>query len=463
MISLNLYDRPMRGEAHLGNITRIARGYSRTSRAIGGYWAGQFTISAEDVGPSAMTDFFQQRLGCIVKETAGGLPSWEGFIIEMRLILDGVEYMTSLDPAWCHNRVKVIYSEPDSLDSEQGVLDYDPDHPLDSFQDTLQDFSEWESLAAPARYRLVVKQTGADDPDQWGFMGAAFTETNADDSIYIYEDVEMTDEGWASSGRTSPASYQVVPVDGSQQQDTGWLDDEVSQAEYGVIEAILSEGQMPVETAEILRARELAAYGSPRSRPVNVDLGEPSEDSLTVLLAGFWHTLDWEHQETTLLLGASNLISTLVGQSQFVSMAWSGDNGIGVRADCEQAPRGYGDLIEDAIRMGDLEGNIWVGGVYDERGFGYGQGPQSVGYRIRDGRLYDRAGSPVLAPLVRPGFLMRVSNAYLAGIPPGGDVWEDPQVAYVDEVQFVAPNVLRLRLFTDEESIITLRQQLRQL
>jgi hypothetical protein len=40
-------------------------------------------------------------------------------------------------------------------------------------------------------------------------------------------------------------------------------------------------------------------------------------------------------------------------------------------------------------------------------------------------------------------------------------VWDDPQVAYVDEVEFVAPDTLKLHMYGEEEGIITLLEQAR--
>lgn len=465
MHSLLLSQRPTLGEAYVGDITHIARGWRRSSRAVGGYWTGSFGIDASQMGRSQMSDFYERYLGCIVREYCAGLLSWEGYICEMRLVMDGFEHMRSLLPEHWHNKVAVFYSAMSSVDSQQGNLSYDPGSPLDSFQDDAQDFSDWQTTSGSAAYRIVVVQTGADDKDQWGFLGATFTTTNTNDSIYVYEDEELTDEGWASSGRTTPSTYTIEPVEGAgTPQSTSWSTNADSIAEYGQMEYLETLGSLPPETAEVLRDRHLTQFAWPRSQLVGGGtLGERRlEDRLVVAVAGFFHTLNWRYRSTSRIANGSDLITTLVGESEFVTAGRIEANGISAKADCDPVPQRLGDLCEDVINVGDLEGNIWQGGVYGDRKFRYEQAPTSVDYHLRGPYLTDKAGVRILAPLVEPGFLVRISGAMLAGQPPGtSSLWDDPQVAYVDEVEFMAPDQLRLKLFGEVGSIITLMEQIR--
>jgi len=86
--------------------------------------------------------------------------------------------------------------------------------------------------------------------------------------------------------------------------------------------------------------------------------------------------------------------------------------------------------------------------------------PTAVEYYLREGQLVDRAGAPVIPSLLKPGFLMENGDAPAGGQPVGGDVWDDPRVAYVEEVEFRAPDGLSLRLYGEEESIELLQQEL---
>lgn len=104
MISLELAT----GTNEVIDITSVARDWQRSSRALGGCWEGMFT--AQGLARADMVRWFEQCLGYGVTERYCGLVTWHGYIYEMRLRLDGVEYLRSLAPQQWHNRVKVRYS-----------------------------------------------------------------------------------------------------------------------------------------------------------------------------------------------------------------------------------------------------------------------------------------------------------------------------------------------------------------
>ena len=469
MHSLNLFGRPTRGQPHIENITRIAKKWTRSTRATGGYWAGQFAISGQDVGRNGLTDFFFKRIGSVIKETVGGMPSWEGYIAEMRLISDGIEYMITLDPQFCHNRVRVLYTFPNSVDSNQGALTYDPNLPPDfSFQDVGQDFSEWQTLAGDAKYRIVV--TNADGTKNWGFLAEAFQTTNPEDSIVVHDKLDLTDDDWEGPDRfdlaaqKTPVSYVIEDIERSgTRQDTGWSGNPDSSDEYGTIEYIETMGEIPTEVATVLQARHLTEYGFPRSKPVgSITPGqEGSEDQLIVMLNGFWHTANWVYTDSNTMDSCSDLMATLAGLTEFVVAGRIEYNGLAFKVEAARHPRLVGDIMANVISFGDADGGLWKGGVYDDKALEYEPSPTTVDYSIRNNQLVNRVGSPVLPPLLRPGFLVRVTDAFLGGVPISGSTGDDPQVAYVNEVTFTAPDILTLRLFGGAESILTLRAQAR--
>ncbi len=466
MYSLLLFERPTRSEAFCSDLTRIARNWRRSTRALGGYWAGSFELSAEDMGRGGLTDFYERSLGNIVREyAAGGLLGWEGYILEMRLVLGGVEYFTTLLPDWWHNYVQVVYTHPDAEDSEQGNLAYDV-APGDSFQDDAQDFSDWETLAGDGVYRIAV--TNTDGSVGTAHLGAAFTTDNADDSIACWEDLELTEDGWTGTHLTkTPTSYKVYNrLLAGRRTDTGWSENTDSSGEYGRMEYIATLGSATVHSATLLRNRHLTEFAWPRSRMVggiSVPGAQASaQDRLLVLVGGFWHTLNWRYRSTSRLGSCSSLITTLVGESEFVTAGRIETNALAVTVDCEPNPQRLGDLIESVINFGDEGDDVWQGGVYGGRELRYEEAPTTVKYYLQSGRLVDAGGVAVLPPLLEPGFLLRNSDAPMTWQPPGtSSVWDDPQVAYVDEVEFIAPDKLKLRLWGEEESIIVLQEQIK--
>lgn len=366
-MSLVLY-RPLPSSALAmpGNITAVVRNYRRSIRAIGGFWSGSFELSGADLSRAELIDFYSNNLGCRLVERTFGVVSWEGYILQMDLVMDGVNYRRTLKPDRWHNKVKVIYSS-----------------------------------------------------------------------------------------------------DIGERQDTGWSENTDSSDIYGEMQYVISLGGATSAAATALRDRHLAEYAWPRSRMVGgitIPAGgtQSGDDVLHVLVAGYWHTLNWRYRETSETDTASDLITTLVGESEFVSLGRIETNSLSVHIDCYPIPQRLGDLIEGIIMQGDASGNIWQGGVYEDRQMVYEQAPTSVEYYLRDGLLVNAAGAPVVPQLLRPGFLLMNANAPTGGQPPGAsDIWDDPRVAYVDEVEFIAPDTLKLRLFGEEESVLTLRQQIR--
>jgi len=78
--------------------------------------------------------------------------------------------------------------------------------------DPSQDFSDWETAVAPAIYYIEVLNT--DGTYCWGFMGAAFTTYDANDSVYVYTDYGLTTPGWNETAVTGKVieSYAVYLV-----------------------------------------------------------------------------------------------------------------------------------------------------------------------------------------------------------------------------------------------------------
>jgi hypothetical protein len=104
--SVVLYRSINNGSGSLGNITdRIKDTWRRSTRAVGGYWWG----TCEYAGASGeLLEMFLEGMMREFRENSGGLITWQGFVAEMELQLNGVRYMRSmLNMA---NAVKCIYT-----------------------------------------------------------------------------------------------------------------------------------------------------------------------------------------------------------------------------------------------------------------------------------------------------------------------------------------------------------------
>ena len=669
MYELLIFHRPTT-TGLLGNYTSVARNWRRTSQAVGGYWLGSFVLSSEDLTQRELIDFYECNLRFRLEEHSAGELTWEGYIMEMRLALDGVEYMRTMRPEWFHNKVKVIYRSIEYLGSEllsnigfetaggggadiwanwtenagdgaladegaivhtgshackatadlqllgntgfetaggggadiwanwtenagdgaladEGTIVYGGSHACKATAGASQNTYVKQAIAVTAehsykltfytrgdgtydgQYKIYDVTNGADIValTSTGVTGTAYQAVTVEfdapvgcASVEIYLYCPDTDTGiayfdhvhaWAapdtyvkqaiavtaehsykltfytrgdgtyagqykiwddinnedikalgSTGVTGTTYTQVtayfdapadcssveiylycpdaaggvayfdtssakeVTVEEGSRQTIAFSENTDSSDEYGEMEAILTLPKTTSAAATAMRDAQLKGYAWPRSRLVSgLAFPRPSavkEDQLLVVVAGYWHTLNWRYREASIEDTVSNLITTLVGLSEFVSAGRIETNSLAAYAECDPIGQRLGDLIEDLIAQGDASGNVWKGGVYGDREFVYEQAPTEPRYFLHGGRLVDVVGVEVLPPLLEPGFLLYNASAPTAALPPGtSSAWDDPRVCYVDEVEFIAPDGLRLKLYGEEPTIEILTEQIR--
>ena len=111
MFSLHLFQRLGEGSAWEQALTQYARNtWRRTTRAIGGYWQGDFTIAG--ISSYRMQQLYSTMIGKRVQEWSYGDVQWEGQIVDLQMTLNGVIHQQSLDAEMWHNRVKCQYTYP---------------------------------------------------------------------------------------------------------------------------------------------------------------------------------------------------------------------------------------------------------------------------------------------------------------------------------------------------------------
>jgi hypothetical protein len=132
-------------------------------------------------------------------------------------------------------------------------------------------------------------------------------------------------------------------------------------------------------------------------------------------------------------------------------------NTLSVTVDGAMIPVRLGDAMEDVIKQGDASGNVWKGGVYADKKLIYEPSPTTIDYILRNGALYDKAGVAVDPALINPGFYVRDTNAPMGMQPPGtSNIFDDPQVSYCDEVEFVWPFTLRMKFPGESMTVVAL-------
>lgn len=456
MIMLILRDRPKSGGAVIPvSVDRIARGWRFNTRAVGGFYSAGFTISREDVSRQELLSFFEAWLGREVVDKAFGMTAWEGLIYRMSLILDGEEYLTTLEPDWWHNQVDVYYSTAAVVDTDQGALSYTDESGAETFTDAGQDFGDWDTPSGDCVYRIQV--VNSDETTSWAYLGATVSATE----VYVYQDVAQTTAGWNDTDPTAktPSSYQVIQVSlEGQRESTGVTDDAVSQAEYGRMEYIVSLAGASSTAAGTLRDRHLAEFGWPRARFAGAG---NTRDGLVVDCVGYWATLFWRYRRSSVTGAASSLIAGLVGDSEFVTAGTIESNPLEVTADAYPVPQRLGDLVTRVTEQGDSSGNVWQCGVYAERELDYGAAPTTARYYARNGELLDYANCPVIPQLFRPGVLVQSVTLGSRYTPPGAGARARAGVTYVDQVEWERERgALRLSLVGQPSMAAVLQTQI---
>jgi hypothetical protein len=474
--SLGLFENVKVSNAWRADITDRLPDWRRTIRDIGGCWYGEGTFQGT---PWEMREFFLTNLFGRVVESVGGEQTWEGFIAEMELTHNGLAFVRSVYPMANYARTIYRYIGPNL------------------FADGSAESSTWTQVGTPSTHEFTtawftkgtqgvhVVTDAADEGTQIenniaitagrSYICRVTTEiVSGTWTLGIYENVggtalaqrttDVTEKEVLTcqipeSNTTSPNVYVRLTADGASaeayfdaavlqlapfRKETEWFTDTDSEGEFGRIERIMIEAGMTDEQAEG-RAEDVVYRSAwPRTRPPErfgvFEIDDTIEDSLIISVAGYVHTLGWKHVVTT---GgndsASNHITNLVTESEFISTGSIEDNLSFETAVKEDNPITIWDAIEEVILAGDGTGTPYEGGVYPGRTFDYGARSTTVEYNYSGGELQSVHGGYIEPWFVRPGIChMAEMPIEPAGIT--GRTQDDPRNVWLAEVEFVAPD-----------------------
>jgi hypothetical protein len=449
VFSLHLFQRLSEGTGWEQALTRyVKNNWRRTTRSIGGYWQGDFTIAG--ISSYRLQQLYSTMIGKRVQEWSYGDVQWEGQVVDLQMTLNGVTHQQTLDAELWHNRVKMQYTYPRVDDIQQGNLAYVSPAGNDGFQDDAQDFSEWET-AAPGTAGWEITVTNNDSTTAQAYLGDAFATGAPDDSIYVYEDVELTTRGWNGDVAAKvPISYEISNVTlAGTQQETSWAEQEDSIDIYGESEYIdVMADECYAAAAEAARDKRLSANAYPRSIPtggLSNNEARSGGNQLAVSCAGYVFSINRRFYElNTEPLDISVQIETLVAASELVTAGSILENtDLQVPLTGADITTLIWDNIEGFINMSDSSDNRYRGGVGNGQLFEYDLAATDVLYQWNDGRLEYANGQPVPATLIRPDIIVRL-DAPLTIAPPSANDWNTGFQAYIQEVEFIAPRSYRL-------------------
>lgn len=479
-----LHNSVKNGNGGLWSITnRIRDTWKRSTRAEGGYWLGtcDYTGTRDE-----LLEMFLEGMMREVREDSGGLVTWQGYISEMELTLDGIKYVRSM--ANMANAVKVIYTrlgdtmltnggaetaawtvgtsgsagwtgaassiqsttwvntgtyscKVDSPGGVEGVWIGASGYALTVAASTQYEISGMVSVCAGS-WRISCNRSDTDGTLAFDSTRSQIGEKKVrlvipSSSSYVgTADLRITSEGASGTVYADSFSMTIAPYSAQ----TGWTADTSSASVYGRIENALLEAAMTSAAANAKAATTLKKLSWPRTRPpdeftlVGADLLGESKDKLTLTVSGYVHTLANKYSLTTGTAEAGAHVAALIAEAEFVAAGGINSNTLSYQID-DRSPIRHWQILSDIIRSGDASGNRWIGGVMAGRYFDYRMADGLIAYRYRKGRFYLPSGGEQEPWFAEPGHLLYLDDAPVGPGQISGNVEDDPHYVYVSEVE----------------------------
>lgn len=480
-----------RGNMALWDITdRIKATWRRSIRAVGGYWIG----TAEYQGDRGeLTEMFLEGMMREVQETSGGLLTWQGYIAEQRLTLDGVTYVRSM--VNMANAVKVLYTRiGDTLltngGAESAAWSVASGKGGITGAATVTQSTTWVNTgtysckivssggiqganiqgAAGATYAItIVANTAYEitgvvkvDSGSWRIScnradtdaSLAFDSTRsatgertvkmtipATNTYAGLVDLRITSEGAAGTCYGDTFYFGIAPF----QAQTGWVTDANSMTEYGRMELASLEVAMSSAAANAKAATIVKKQAWPKSLPpdeftlVGNELISETGDKLELTVHGYVHTLGNKYSLTTGTGAASTQVTNIItNEAEFVLPGSINSNTLSNLIDT-RGPIKHWQVLMDIANAGDASGNRWVCGVSNDRRFDYGLADNVIAYHYRGGKFYHSAGGELEPWFAEPAHLLYLDDAPVGPGQISGVLEDDPHIVFVSEVEMGPP------------------------
>jgi hypothetical protein len=236
---------------------------------------------------------------------------------------------------------------------------------------------------------------------------------------------------------------------------TGWADDTTSQADYGILQRVLSTGGTTAADAAQIRNMWLAENAQPLNSH-NWTSGKGSTPRVKVECLGYVHWLNYVYNQTAVsgTGNASTKVAAILNATNNPNNSWLPYDVAHIATNALQVPlwendnRIALDILKEIAARGDGSLNRWLFGVYEDRKAYYQAAPATVEYyhSLSDPaqRITTPPGQPVYYWNVRPGKWL-LFNDFLVGHSAPANMRDDPRYMFIESVTYSAPWGLRLR------------------
>lgn len=481
-VSFSLFESVLHGSMQLGNITdRLKNTWKHSTRRIGGYWQATSNYAGNQL---ELDEMFVNGMLREIQVSAGLKRIWEGYIAGMTYTRNGITFERKL--ANTTNAIKTIYTRlGDNMltngsaesgpwtvyhsatvtqstvwvsNGSKSCLIVDPDgNPSAPNGARISGAGYGLTIAAGVAYTVSVNlnaisgswrisvNKSTDDTSIVFFSTGGKTGTQtvnltipATNTYAGTVDFRITSEAALHATGTiygDGAIFTTVPISA----DSGWYTDMLSIAEWGRIETVLLRGSLNSDAAisEIKTLLNRSAWF--RTTPTNIAANSTAvqPDRLTITVAGYVNTI------ANLIINvfgtdtASNQVTSIMAsQSAFVSLEYAQSNAMNYTIE-NRGPINVWKILDGIGTAGDLSGNRWAIGVYNDRKLRYEQADEVARYSIRGDRVYYIDGGEADPRFVTPG-MFRFDDMPIGPTAPNANVNNDPRYIFIDEVEFMA-------------------------
>lgn len=245
------------------------------------------------------------------------------------------------------------------------------------------------------------------------------------------------------------------PIVGTQTS-TPIADNDDSRALYGVLESVLSQGQLlddgATDEAEQIRDTFLAENAWPQSSE-ELGLGSTSQPTITLDCLGYVHRfMRYVMQDTTSITvqisnsdGTGKLQYAIADDpnGMFPADYSQMDNNPFLTSRYENSNRMAWDVMTELVGVGDDNDDRYTLGVYNDRLVTYAIMPTDIAYQHRIGgaamRFERYGGAQEIMPwLVRPARWLFLPD-FLTGKSDQAELRRDPRHIFIESVRYTAP------------------------
>lgn len=242
--------------------------------------------------------------------------------------------------------------------------------------------------------------------------------------------------------------YDTNPPIGGEEAETAWADNEDSQAQYGILEELVTAGEKSHTQATEARNTYLAVRAWPETSQ-QISIRESGTlPSVRLMCKGYVHLLH-RYYYAQVGNGSTQDLSAKIGD-----VLDADPNGLFSEANAaitentvavgryEDGTRTAWEVITDCLSLGDTSDNRYLFGVYGGRRCVYAAVPTDVTYNhsLSDpGQdIRDSAGNFTAVWNVEAGKWLFISD-FLTGQPTGGELARDPRNLFIESARYEAP------------------------